>query len=305
MGQSLMAGGSLQVTGLLPLLVLGVLLPPEPAEAITCPRDQYTEEDGGQEICCDFCAEGQEITGRCTRWSTASKCTDCGANRYNPKNARDRCQLCTVCNKAEGSIEKSPCTKGADAICECPEGSTPKNDRKTACRCDRGKEIVNNKCQPCKPGYFSTKENSVCRQWTNCSTLGETVQKQGSAIEDVKCTKLKPTPSPVTPSPTTSPTPSSTSHRRKVTSLQNSTTTNPIFISTKPTTSNSHEWATFSLILIGAVLLIVSAGIILIMIMQINRKKMNKGFIRGERFRVPIQEESTSSDSSHPKECPA
>lgn len=298
-----MADVSLQVTGLLWLLIPSVLLP-EPAAAITCSPDQYVETSGGRDVCCNYCAAGQEISEVCTPSNKASKCTNCRANRYNPKNARDRCQLCTVCNRAEGSIEKTPCTNSADAICECPEGSAPRNERKTACRCDKGREIINNKCQPCKPGYFSTDENSVCRPWTNCSSMGDTVLEQGSAINDVKCTKSKPIAVTVV-IPTTSVTPSSSPPKRKVTSLQNATTTNQIIISTNPTHSNRFDWGTLSLVLIGAVLLLLSAGIILTMIMQINRKKKNRGFIRGERCRIPVQEESTSSDSSHSKDFPA
>ncbi|XP_056399064.1 LOW QUALITY PROTEIN: tumor necrosis factor receptor superfamily member 4 [Hyla sarda] len=334
-----MADMCLLVTGLLSLFLLGALLPEPAAAAASCPPDQYPETSGGRNVCCDFCSEdlqtlqfsyimngknlegkyrkrsdeyfthtsttaGQEIQEVCTPSNKASKCRNCVENRYNPKNARDRCQRCTVCDKAEGSIEKKPCTKGTDAICECPEGSTPKNDRKTACRCDKGKEIVNNKCQPCKSGYFSDKENSICRPWTDCSALGQTIMEQGSAVRDVKCTK--PTPSLVTLRiPTTSLTPATTRPKGKATSPQNVTTTNPISISVTPMSNNSHYWGTLSLILIGAVLLVLSAGIILTMITQINHKKNNRGFIRGERFRVPIQEESTSSDSSLPKECPA
>ncbi|XP_075696895.1 tumor necrosis factor receptor superfamily member 4-like [Rhinoderma darwinii] len=295
-----MADVGLRVTGL--LLVLSGLLP-APAAAIECLRNQYGETRGGRDVCCNYCAAGQQIADICTPSNKASECINCKKNRYNPENARDGCKLCTVCNKAEGSIEKKPCTSSSDAECECPEGSTPRNDRKTTCRCDKGKEIVNNKCQPCKSGYFSTEENSVCRPWSNCSAMGRTVLEEGSAIKDVKCTK----PSPVTVRiPTIAFTPTSSNHRRKVTTnLQNVTTTNRIFINDKTTPSNSLDSGTLSLIVIGAVLLLVSAGIILTMIMQINRKKLNRGFIRGERCRVPVQEESTSSDSSLPKDCPA
>lgn len=298
-----MADGSLQVTGLLWLLLPSVLLP-DPAAALTCAPDQYVESSGGKNVCCDYCAAGQEIAEVCTPSNKASKCSNCSANRYNPKNARDGCQRCTVCKRDEGSIEKRPCTNSADAICECPEGSTAKNERNTACRCDIGKEIVNNKCQPCKHGYFSTKQNSVCRPWTNCSVMGETVVEEGSNVRDVKCSKARPIPVTVV-IPTTSLTPSSTPPQRKVTSLQNATTTNHIIISINPTHSDRFDWGTLSIVLIGAVLLLLSAGIILTMIMQINRKKKNRGFIRGERCRIPVQEESTSSDSSLSKNVPA
>ncbi|XP_040284258.1 tumor necrosis factor receptor superfamily member 4 isoform X2 [Bufo bufo] len=291
-----MAGGSLCGTAL--LLHCALLA----AAAIRCPQDQYVDTAEGRDVCCNYCAAGQEISEVCTPWNKASKCTNCKENHYNPKNARDRCQRCTVCNKAEGSIEKKPCTKSSNAICECPEGSTQKNERRTACRCGKGKEIIENKCQPCKSGYFSAKENGACRLWTNCSAMGQKVLEQGSATEDVKCT----IPTPVTAGLlTTSWTPISSSHRWKVTSLKNFTTTNHIAITPHLPTPSSIDWGTLSLIVIGVVLLLASAGVILTTITQINRKKTNRRFIRGERCKVPVQEESTSSDSSLTKDCPA
>ncbi|XP_040284281.1 tumor necrosis factor receptor superfamily member 4 isoform X5 [Bufo bufo] len=157
-------------------------------------------------------------------------------------------------------------------------------------------------CQPCKSGYFSAKENGACRLWTNCSAMGQKVLEQGSATEDVKCT----IPTPVTAGLlTTSWTPISSSHRWKVTSLKNFTTTNHIAITPHLPTPSSIDWGTLSLIVIGVVLLLASAGVILTTITQINRKKTNRRFIRGERCKVPVQEESTSSDSSLTKDCPA
>ncbi|XP_073511347.1 tumor necrosis factor receptor superfamily member 6B-like [Phyllobates terribilis] len=295
------AAGLQAITGLL-LLTLSALLP-DRAAVSACPTEQYPETSGGRDVCCNYCDAGQEISEICTRWNKASKCINCRENRFNEKNAREGCKLCTFCNKAEGSIEKKPCTKSSDAVCECPEGSTAKNRRKTACLCDKGKEIVNNKCQPCKPGYFSAKENSFsCQPWTNCSATDQTVLEKGSAVMDVKCTKSS---NVIVTIPTTTTTPTSSRDRRRVSSLPNVTTTNHIFVRNTTTASRSLDWGTLSLILIGAILLIVSAGIILTLIMQIYRKKMNRGYIRGERFRVPVQEESTSSDSSHPKDCPA
>ncbi|KAM3921567.1 uncharacterized protein RB166_010973 [Leptodactylus fuscus] len=303
-----MADLCLPVTGLLAMLVLRVLLP-DPAGATGCSRDQYEEVSDGKVVCCDFCAaelkagpilrvigaewirsphRGQQILDICTSSNKASKCGACRNDYYNPRNARDGCKKCTKCEADEGSITLKPCTIEFDAVCGCPEGSTKKNNRYTACRCDSGNEIINNKCQPCKPGTFSDKENSKCLPWTNCTAMGQAVTEQGSATRDVKC--AKPFPSQVTVAvPTTSLSPSSSSLLRKVTILQNITT----------------KSRTLSLILIGAILLLLSAGVILAMIIQINRKKMNRGFIRAERCRIPVQEESTSSDSSLPKDCQA
>ncbi|KAM4015610.1 tumor necrosis factor receptor superfamily member 4-like [Anomaloglossus baeobatrachus] len=293
-----MEAAGMRGTGLL-LLTLSALLP-EPVTV--CPAEQYPETYRGQDVCCNYCDSGQEISEICTPWNKVSKCKNCRENRFNEKNAREGCKLCTFCNKDEGSIEKKPCTKSSDAVCECPEGSTARNKRNTACLCDKGKEIVNNKCQPCLPGYFSSKENSFCQSWTNCSALGQNVLEPGSAMTDVKCSKSS---NVVVTVPTTSMKPTSSSSRRKVSSLPNVTTSNHISIVNPTTTGKPLNWGTLSLILIGAILLIVSAGIILTMITQIHRKKKNRGFIRGERFRVPVQEESTSSDSSLPKNCPA
>ncbi|XP_044137870.1 tumor necrosis factor receptor superfamily member 4 isoform X2 [Bufo gargarizans] len=247
-----MAGGSLCGTAL--LLHCALLLA---AAAMRCPQDQYVDTAEGRDVCCNYCAAGQEISEVCTPWNKASKCTNCKENHYNPKNARDRCKRCTVCNK---------------------------------------------ECQPCKSGYFSAKENGACRLWTNCSAIGQKVLEQGSATEDVKCT----IPTPVTAGlPATSWTSTSSSHRRNVTSLKNFTTTNHIPITPHLPTPSNIDWGTLSLIVIGVVLLLASAGVILTTLAQINRKKTNRRFIRGERCKVPVQEESTSSDSSLTKDCPA
>ncbi|XP_069597361.1 tumor necrosis factor receptor superfamily member 4 [Ranitomeya imitator] len=295
------AAGLRAITGLL-LLTLSALLP-DRAAASACPAEQYPETSGGRDVCCNYCDAGQEISEICTPWNKASKCGNCREKSFNEKNVREGCKQCTFCNTALGSIEKRPCTKSSDAVCECPEGSTAKNKRKTACLCDKGKEIVNNKCQPCKPGYFSVAENSVCQPWTNCSANGQNVLEQGSAVMDVKCTKSS---NVMVTIPTTTWTPTSSSYRRKVSSLPNVTsTTNHISVRNTTTSSRSLDWGTLSLILIGAILLVASAGIILTLIMQTYRKKKNRGYIRGERVRVPVQEESTSSDSSLPKDCPA
>ncbi|KAG8539610.1 hypothetical protein GDO81_020641, partial [Engystomops pustulosus] len=107
--------------------------------------------------------------------------------------------------------------------------------------------------------------------------MGDQVIEQGSATRDVKCAKPSPSREAVA-IPTTSSLPSSSTPRRKVTSLQNTTT--HIVITTHPSApSKPFDWTTLSLIFIGVILLIVSAGVILTMIMQINRKKMNRGFI--------------------------
>ncbi|CAN2388189.1 hypothetical protein PRIEUP_LOCUS14915 [Pristimantis euphronides] len=282
------------------LIFCGLLLPDRTPAA--CPPEQYRENIHGQEVCCNYCAAGQQIMMACTASNKASTCVNCKEKSYNPEKVRYGCRLCTVCSRERGSLEKTPCTNSTDATCECPEGSKSNNDHNSSCSCDAGNEIVDNKCLPCKPGYFSTKENSFCRPWTNCSAMGQTISEQGSAIKDVKCTKT----SPVTVGlSTTTLTASSPTHRRKVTSPQNVTTTNQILTNISPTSNKLLDWGTLSLILIGTILLLLSAAIILTMIMQINRKKMNRRFQRCDRIRVPVQEESTSSDSSSPKDCSA
>ncbi|XP_063797824.1 tumor necrosis factor receptor superfamily member 4 [Pseudophryne corroboree] len=296
-----MPGLCIQLTVLLPLLVHTHYAP-------SCGENQYPETSRGREVCCNFCAPGQEISVICVPGNSASKCKDCNAQYYNPKNTRNRCKRCTICDKGEGSIEIQPCTKTSNAECACPEGSTPRNEHKTACRCDIGKEIRNNKCQPCNSGYFSMKENSVCRPWTNCSAKGETVLEAGSATQDVKCTK----PTNVTldiPHQIVTQTLAHSSQRITIQPQVNATTIQrfktDISSTEKTTESGFLAWGALSLILIGVILLSVSAVIIVIMIIQSNRKKRNRGFIRGERCKVPVQEESTSSDSSLAKQCPA
>ncbi|XP_075045945.1 uncharacterized protein LOC142106818 [Mixophyes fleayi] len=291
------AGFYIRLTVLLPLLV-------HVPSTLSCGPNQYPELSDKKQFCCDFCAAGQQISDICTFHNAASKCTDCKDQYYNPKNARGYCKQCMTCYKDEGSIEISPCTKSSDAVCACPEGSTPKNERNTACRCDQGKEIVNNKCQPCRSGYFSTIENSVCRPWTDCSAKGETVVETGSATRDVKCTKPKNVTVDILPSAVTS-TQTHSIQGRKATTLQSTRNNPPDIFNTEPTGNGSLSWGTLAFILIGSTLLSISAGIIITMIIQAIRKKRNRGFIRVQRCKLPVQEESTSSDTSLAKECPA
>ncbi|KAM5140366.1 tumor necrosis factor receptor superfamily member 9-like [Mantella aurantiaca] len=246
--------------------------------------------------------KSEEITKECTSNNSPSTCTKCAAGYYNPPNHRSGCKQCDICNAAEGSIQEEPCTVSSNAVCSCPEGSLPKNDQNTACLCVSGKEIIDRKCQPCADGYFSSRENSKCRPWTNCSALGLAVLVAGSVTQDVQCSKPKsttawPLPTPVTP---TSPPPRERRPGKGETSTPESSVT-----STKHSTPRSAmNWDTVTLILITVTLLMAMAGIILAVIIQTKKKKANRGFIRSNRCKVPVQEESTDSDSSLAKNSP-
>ncbi|XP_077313697.1 tumor necrosis factor receptor superfamily member 4-like [Lithobates pipiens] len=260
-----------------------------------CRNNQYAFYDNGRDLCCDYCGAGEEITKECTWYNSASTCSKCAKGHFNPENYRAPCMRCKICGT--GSIEEKPCTKSSDAVCICPEGSYPKNDRKTACTCDRGKEIVNKKCQPCAYGHFASEENSKCRPWTNCSALGLIALDQGSATNDVKCSKLKSTKVWVLPTSVTTIPP----HTQRMpgdaeTSTAESSVTSKH--STIPNTMVALNWDTVTLILITVTLLMVMAGILLAVIIQTNKRKVNRGFIGSKRCKVPVQEESTDSESS-------
>ncbi|XP_072282499.1 uncharacterized protein [Pyxicephalus adspersus] len=266
-----------------------------------CPNTQYPHYVSGRDICCNNCGAGEEIKKVCTSHNTASMCEKCPAGYYNPANYRGNCRPCKICIAAEGSIEVKPCTISSDAVCRCPEGSRPKNERNTACLCEPGKEIVNKKCQPCVYGHFSSYENSQCQPWTNCSALGLAVLVDGSATNDVQCSKPKSTIAWLL---ATSVTPTSP-HRRKILENTETSTVQISITSTKHSTPYKvMNWDTVTLILITVTLLMVLAGIIMAMIIQTKKRKRGRRFIRSNRCKTPVQEESTSSDSSLTKHSP-
>ncbi|XP_040181731.1 tumor necrosis factor receptor superfamily member 9-like [Rana temporaria] len=267
-----------------------------------CRDNQYKSFAIGEDICCNYCGAGEEITKVCTRYNSTSTCSKCPKGQFNPANYRSKCMSCKICGT--GSIEEKPCTKSSNAVCICPEGSSPNNVRNTACTCDRGKEIVNKKCQPCANGHFSSEENSKCRPWTNCSALGLTVLVPGSATNNVQCSKQKSTTVWVLPTSVTVIPP----HTQRMPGDAETSTAESSITSTKHSTiSNTMgalNWDTVTLILITVTLLMAMAGILLAVIIQTKKRKVNRGFIRSKKCKVPVQEESTDSESSLTKNNP-
>ncbi|XP_053545866.1 tumor necrosis factor receptor superfamily member 4 [Bombina bombina] len=235
---------------------------------------------------------------RCSR-NSKTKCKPCGDREFNPMYTNDKCRDCTVCET--GSITEKVCTKTSDAICSCPKGSISLNSKNTACVCKIGHQIVEKECVPCPPGYFSNKENGVCRPWTNCSNIGEELMEKGSSTTDTKCMKLNSLPSQLPPNAIKTKSPD----KRAVTVSPPLSSTMDVITTHKTTVpGNSVNWGSLPLIVIGVILLTASAGIILMMVIQMNKKKKNTRFERN-RCRIPVQEVSSSSDPSLDKQYSA
>ncbi|OCT72683.1 tumor necrosis factor receptor superfamily member 4-like [Xenopus laevis] len=253
-----------------------------------CPSHQssYTPE-GGTEICCDFCSEGEEMRKRCTSNNPKPTCAACPEGFYNPPRTNYKCKVCNPCDKS--SIEIKPCDKSSDAVCKCPAGSEEKNDKKTACLCKKGNHIVANQCVPCPQGHFSSEDNSKCRPWTNCSITGQEHQESGTSTQDVKCSSPKILPSQVSRSRSSTkayvPEKTTTSHPW-------TTEGQSVFNNSTTTTDSTMNWKFLSLILFAVILLIVCATVFLIMIIHMCQRKEKRKF---NGCRIPIQEETDPS----------
>ncbi|XP_028663670.2 tumor necrosis factor receptor superfamily member 4-like [Erpetoichthys calabaricus] len=53
-----------------------------------------------------------------------------------------------------------------------------------------GRGLNDKACHPCPDGYFSSKVNSPCQKWTNCTENGQKVLKGGSQTQDMVCSDL-------------------------------------------------------------------------------------------------------------------
>ncbi|XP_068098863.1 tumor necrosis factor receptor superfamily member 4-like [Hyperolius riggenbachi] len=266
-----------------------------------CREDQYEHKSGQQIFCCDSCVAGEFIKNECTATRSTSECVKCKPGYYNPATARSSCKTCKVCDKSKGSIQIQPCTASSNTVCACPLGSRSLNKDNTACECESGKEIVNNKCQPCAFGYFSSAKDTTCRPWTNCSAEGQTVLENGSTTQDVKCSKAK---DQTTVAILRTVISTSSHPQSRPTIDQMTPSQNPFITFNQPPSSRFYNWEMVTLILFSVTLLLLLAGIIMAMVIQTKKKSGNKGFIRGKRCKVPVQEESSGSDSSLAKTCP-
>ncbi|XP_031761741.1 tumor necrosis factor receptor superfamily member 4 [Xenopus tropicalis] len=265
------------------LLVALWILPLLTTNHAVCPSHQSSYFTGAdKEICCDYCAAGEEMKARCTSNNPKPTCEPCPEGFFNQPKTIYKCRVCNPCDKS--SIELKPCDKSSDAVCKCPAGSEPKNDKETACLCNKGNHIVANQCVPCPQGHFSREDNSICRPWTNCSATGEEQQEPGSSTEDVKCSRPKILPSQVFRSSTSTKAPVS---GKATTSHPRATEGNIVFNNATTVNNSSTNWKFLSFILIAVILLMVSATIFLIMFVHMCQRKEKRNF-RG--CRIPIQE---------------
>uniref|UniRef100_A0A8C5ML38 TNFR-Cys domain-containing protein n=1 Tax=Leptobrachium leishanense TaxID=445787 RepID=A0A8C5ML38_9ANUR len=279
-----------------------------------CPPHQYPQRtESGTEICCFYCAAGEQIVASCKRHDSKSNCAPCKKGYFNKENTRSFCTPCYNCDAS--SIEKKPCEKHSAAICECPEGSVPNNERNTSCRCEIGKQIVEKKCVPCPTGHFSNRENSICQPWTNCSARGEEVQQSGSRTSDVKCSKTKIPPEAVTTKYMKLQTTGIILNNLKTNTENQQITTRagPKILTKNDDISNGNtspnnvmNLGTLLLILVGVLLLSVSAGFIITLMAQTKPKKNRRLYTRKCKHPVQeVQEQSSASESSLVKQCSA
>ncbi|XP_029433952.1 tumor necrosis factor receptor superfamily member 4 isoform X2 [Rhinatrema bivittatum] len=239
---------------------------------------------------------GWEMVKRC-QWKEETECKQCPSGYFSEKYTYDSCTKCLICDENSGSMEVKRCEKTSNAICQCANGTEPYNKDRTACRCPKGHQLLNKKsCSPCPEGTFSSKENSRCQPWTNCTALGGETETPGSRTTNTVCNlKVSTTLTASTSRPTTLGPSSARSAMPGVQSISHSTIQS--LTSAVPNYSGS-----FSLFIIGLILLGISGLAILLMLLQ-SCKQTTKGSIllglQGRKsFRRPVQEEHTTSACS-------
>ncbi|KAL9825202.1 tumor necrosis factor receptor superfamily member 11A-like [Geothlypis trichas] len=280
--------------------------------ALKCQEHQYSFHDR----CCSDCAPGERMRSRCTA-SADTVCSPCQDGYFSSQHHHGFCKSCTICNARKGSVEVKPCEKTSDRVCACQAGFQP-----------AGGAPVGRECSRCPEGTFSRGGNKNCQPWTNCSSLGRSTLRAGTATEDAQCSSSPgsasspgPRPSPTElpehrdPFPTEfpehrDPFPTEFPEHRDPFPTElpenGSRTSSPRDIPAVcrgPGDPTEPAWGSLSLLLLCLLLLMVSGISILLLIIQAAQKKARNGPGRSSQHkerscRIPIQEEQIDSNSS-------
>ncbi|XP_055962947.1 tumor necrosis factor receptor superfamily member 11A [Sorex fumeus] len=161
-----------------------------------CSRERQYEHLGR---CCDKCQPGTYLAAKCSATSE-SVCLPCGPEEYlDTWNEEEKCLLHKVCDSGKALVAVNPGNQTAPRLCTCTAGYHWSQDcaccrRNTECapgfgaqpQEQPGRDTV---CRPCPGGFFSDISSATedCKPWTNCTTLGETVDVPGTSQSDAVC----------------------------------------------------------------------------------------------------------------------
>ncbi|XP_007900319.1 tumor necrosis factor receptor superfamily member 9 [Callorhinchus milii] len=135
-------------------------------------------------------------------YKTQNTCKPCPATSFsNDENLR-RCQRCQSCFGSKFRVERQ-CTAISNTKCGCVQGYMCSNDACDQCMAHRsclpGQRIVkegtsnsDTECTGCDEGSFSKTEGEPCIPWTDCSTKGMFVTRNGSSTQDRECSPTPP-----------------------------------------------------------------------------------------------------------------
>uniref|UniRef100_A0A2K5Z943 Tumor necrosis factor receptor superfamily member 11A n=1 Tax=Mandrillus leucophaeus TaxID=9568 RepID=A0A2K5Z943_MANLE len=170
-----------------------------------CTSERHYEHLGR---CCNKCEPGKYMSSKCTTTSD-SVCLPCGPDEYlDTWNEEDKCLLHKVCDTGKALVAVDAGNSTAPRRCACTAGYHWSQDceccrRNTECAPGLGAQhpLQLNKdtvCKPCLAGYFSDAFSSTdkCRPWTNCTSLGKTVEHHGTEKSDVVCSSSLPSRKP-------------------------------------------------------------------------------------------------------------
>ncbi|XP_060115658.1 tumor necrosis factor receptor superfamily member 4 [Heteronotia binoei] len=232
---------------------------------------------------------------RCTKYAD-TLCRPCEEGKYNPLFTTWKCQSCAICDPANGLQEVKKCAPTSNSVCVCLPGYKPATSESNEKRCD-----------PCPKGHFSKGGDKTCTAWTNCTATGRQTFREGTKEDDAVCGNT-----PKVPQATELPIKLSSKREMvKATSVMKptlkATTTSSALtaLSTGSLPGGDKKSGYLSYILIGAALLLVSGGIILLKISRKTRKYKEPGRFMEQMqkdgknsFRIPIQEEQIDAKSS-------
>ncbi|XP_059808045.1 tumor necrosis factor receptor superfamily member 1B-like isoform X1 [Hypanus sabinus] len=171
------------------------------------------------QVCCSRCQPGTYQIQACSR-DADTQCGPCGTDRYTEHwNTLRKCRGCEApCSDDQDEVQ--PCTPTSMRVCQCVNGfhcidlsgKTCNQCRKhTECKegygvVEKGTKDSDVKCERCAPGTFSDKVSSTepCRPHTVCAAEGRKTSREGSDVEDTKCSSeflpVPPVPKSTTPS---------------------------------------------------------------------------------------------------------
>ncbi|XP_066059225.1 tumor necrosis factor receptor superfamily member 4 [Chamaea fasciata] len=275
-------------------LCLLLAVPVPASEALECGERQYAF----RQRCCSDCAPGQRMRSRCSA-SADTVCSPCQDGYFSSRHHHGFCRSCTVCQAVrKGSVEAKPCESTSDRLCVCRPGFQP------------AAIPAGSQCSPCPAGTFSGGGNENCRPWTNCSSLGKSTLRAGTAAEDALCGDPGLDPLPTEFPGNSDPIPTEFPENRAPFPTEfpenGSRASNPgetPLDCRDPGSGAEPSWGSLSLLLLCLILLMVSGISILLLILQAAQKKSRNGSgtsiqHKGGSCRVPIQEEQLDPNSS-------